>query len=239
MLHQKQQHIKDIYGKEPETLDELAEACIAVIGHNSVPVVGFAWNIETDARVSNSHDAPVDGYTNWGGDNHRGDVKSYPGFRGRVWIRYETDPDFMRCSENFNKTLTHTGSGGGGSYDGLWTNISTASYKTRFRKDPGNYRSKFIYKYPAPKCYSWDYRIFQSDFPALCLMPGILLSDEYPAFEKEQDELEIWHRLQGKYYRREKFTHHHAFKWEDPATKAKDIEFLETYTEEYMQKELV
>jgi hypothetical protein len=223
MLHPKQQHIVDIFGKEPETLDEVAKACIAVISANSTRVVGFAWTIGFAQEVSNSHNAPINGYTNWGGHDTRGDDRNYPGFGGRVWIRYAEDPDFMRCSDNFNKTLTYTGTGGGGSYNGPWDDISLATYGTRTRKD---YRHRFVYKYPNPKCYSWDYRFFSSDFPALCTDPTVLLADEIAAFNHAEDEKVIWNKLQNTYYRREKFALEHGFEWTDPELKAADEKFL-------------
>ena len=40
-MHKMQKKIVNVYGKEPETLDEIAESCIAMI-NTEVPVVGFA-----------------------------------------------------------------------------------------------------------------------------------------------------------------------------------------------------
>ena len=226
-MHKRHQNIIDIYGKQPETLDEIAEACIAVISKESVKVVGFAWSIKHKSKVSNSHSAPLDGYSNWGGSDTRGPVRHYPGFAGRVWIRYESDPDFMSMSDSFAATLTHTGTGGGGSYEGLWSTISTAEYRTQTH--PKDRRHKTIHAYPAVRCYSFDYRFFQSDFPLLHTDPKILLAAEYEAFEKEQDDLELWNKLQGNYFLREKFELDHHFEWEDPETKAKDDKFIKQW----------
>ena len=223
-MHKRQQNIIDIYGKQPETLDEIAEACIAVISKESVKVVGFAWSIKHKSKVSNSHSAPLDGYSNWGGHDVYGAKRGYPGFDGRVWIRYATDPDFMSMSDSFNSTLTYTGSGGGGSYEGLWSTISIAEYRTR--KQPKDHRFRVIHAYPSVRCYSFDYRFFQSDFPLLRTDPKILLADEYRAFEKEQDDLELWNKLQGNYCNRAKFELAHHFEWEDPETKAADDKFI-------------
>ena len=99
-MHKRQQHIVDIYGKEPETLDELAQACIAVISHHGAPVKGFAWNIHFDKTVSNSHHAPLDYKTNWCGRDKTA-PRTHPGFYGRVWIRYEEKGQFTHSSGNF------------------------------------------------------------------------------------------------------------------------------------------
>ena len=226
-MHRKQQNIKNIYGKEPETLDEIGEACIAVISKESVPVVGFAWTITHKKKVSNSHSAPLDGYSNWGGRDTRGPIRGYPGFEGRVWIRYATNPDFSSMSGCFNSTLTHTGTGGSGSYNGLWSLIATAEYNTR--KQPTDRRLNIIHAYPPVRSYSFDYRFFQSDFPMLCVDPTILLAVEYKAFEKEQDDLELWNKLQGNYFTRAIFDFQHHFEWEDPTTKAADDEFIQEW----------
>ena len=233
-MHKRQQNIIDIYGKQPETLNEIAEACVAVISKESVKVVGFAWNVTHKKKVGNSHSAPLDGYTNWGGRDCRTTARGYPGFEGRVWIRYATHPDFMSMSDSFSSTLTHTGTGGGGSYSGLWSTISTAEYRTRTR--PKDRRFKIVHAYPSVECYSFDYRFFQSDFPLLHTDPKILLADEFEAFEKEQDDLELWNKLQGNFFHRATFELSHHFEWEDPETKAKDDKFITQWRESLEQE---
>jgi hypothetical protein len=97
-MHPRKQHVLDVFGREPETLDELAYCTIKVIesvkadrwGHSKTTetcnVVGFSWDIR-DSMVSNSHSAPLDGVSNWGGKDGLPTV--YPGWTGRVWIRYD------------------------------------------------------------------------------------------------------------------------------------------------------
>jgi len=223
MLHPKQQKIKDIYGKTPETLDEIAESVIAVINEKD-PVVGFAWDIKYQKMVSNSHNAPIDGYSNWSGKNTdgEGNLRGYPGFGGRVWIRYANRcKDTFGSSGNFNRSLTYTGSGGGGAYDGIWKQICSAEYQTR-KLVP----DLFNRNYPTVHCFSWDYRFFAQDFPGIqdTIMAAIA------AHEKEEERKEIWAKLHNKYYRETPFLLPHRFKWEDPTVKAADEEFLEHYT---------
>lgn len=224
MLHPKRQHIVDIYGKEPETLNEVAESCIAVISENSTLVAGFAWDVKYQHRVSNSHNSPIDGYSNFAGKH--GPDRDYPGLSGRVWIRYAENPDFMSMSSEFEKTCTHTGTGGGGAYEGIWQAISSAAYRTRTRNDIDSMHTRFTYKYPEPHCFSYDYKIFLSDFPHLQTDAGLLFADDITAFEEEQDRQVTWHKLKGKYYSREKFPFRHKFEWTDPILKAADEKFL-------------
>ena len=80
-------NILKINGGEPRSLDELVSCVIKVI-NTVTPVKGFAWDIRK-GEVSNSHDCPMDGVTNWS----RSDTSlptSYPGWCGRVWIRYDS-----------------------------------------------------------------------------------------------------------------------------------------------------
>ena len=76
----------------------------------------------------------------------------YPGYQGRVWIRYRHKPQGFKSSDNFRETLTYPGTGGGGGYDGPWQHISSLRWQN---KDPGI------------AVYSWDYHFFLSDFPEL------------------------------------------------------------------------
>lgn len=68
-------------------------------------------SITQDPSVSNSHNCPLNGVTNWG--NHRpGAPRGYPGWQGR--IEYQTShklPIFGR--DVFRRTGINTGSGGG------------------------------------------------------------------------------------------------------------------------------
>jgi hypothetical protein len=220
-LHPKQQHIVDVYGKLPETLDEIAEAVIAVVSVTD-PVIGFAWNIHYEKSVSNTHRAPVHGEINWSGrdpDAPRG----YPGFYGRFWIRYAKDPDFSWWSEVIGKSLTHTGSGGGGAYDGPWTEICSAVYKAKnYLPDNGDLFSPAI---PRVHCYSTDYTFYIDDFP------GLGIAEQVAAFEEQQDKDEVWAKVNGTRFNRLRFNLAHQYHWEDPATWAADKEFIKILEE--------
>ncbi len=216
MLHKKQQYVKDVYGKEPETLDEIAESVIAVLNRIK-PVVGFQWNMNFQQAVSNSHNAPLDGYRNWSQNNKQGNIRSYPGYYGRVWIRFIKEPDFMRLSDNFAKSLTYTGTGGGGSYNGPWEIISGMRYQAQ-RILP---RKKISGVY----CYSWDYRFFLSDFPNLKEGAAIEALEHY----KEEEGRRVWAKLEKKYYSEKQYKHSHHFSWEDSTIQAEDEKFSEEY----------
>lgn len=68
-------------------------------------------------RISNSHNCPHNGVTNWGGDTTLNDGKpaprGYPGFSGRIELHMPAEP-LSFSSDVFKGTRIHTGTGGGG-----------------------------------------------------------------------------------------------------------------------------
>ena len=204
-------NILKVYGRDPATLDELAECVVAVINSqmnsdrysskrdNDRPyrVAGFAWAISYTDRVSNSHSSPEGLPQNFTG--REGLPRHYPGFEGRVWIRYAEEPNTWG-SEPFEKTLTHTGTGGAGSYNGNpWHEISSARWQTYGHKSGAG-------MYPEIHCYSWDYKIFLADWPGIA-----------DWVEKQQ----LWSELSGKPWQRS-----HSFSWTDPKVLASDAAFM-------------
>ena len=207
------ENILRVFGRDPETLDELAECVIAVI--NNQPnqgrgekkrktaanhrVVGFAWDISYSDRVSNSHSSPEGLPQNFTG--REGVPRHYPGFTGRVWIRYADEPNVWG-GKPFEKTLTHTGTGGYGSYDGPWAAITSARWKTY-----GQYGYKRgADMYPEIHCYSWDYRIYLADWPAIA-----------DWVEKQK----LLSALSEKLWQTS-----HKFNWTDEEVLAADTEFI-------------
>lgn len=207
------QNILKVYGREPETLDELARCVIAVIEsqengdifdrkRRTVPkfhkVLGFAWDVRYSDRVSNTHSSP-EGYPhNWGGKEEL--PKGYPGWTGRVWIRY-ADESRSFGSTPFDKTLTHTGTGGFGSYDGPWKGIASARFK-RY----GHAQKVSKDAYPEPKVYSWDYRFYDLDWPLIARW-----------VEKQK----VWTELSGQ-----PWDNSHKFTWTDSDTLISDSAFM-------------
>lgn len=195
LLAKKRAFIAEIYGKIPGTLDEIAEATIAVISRTNETVAGFAWDIAFGNRISNSHAAPVTGEKNWGGKD---DLPSgYPGFQGRVWIRYYESPKGW-CSDTFRPALSYPGTGGSGSYNGPWTDISTAYYNS-----PARLKNNIA----RPVMFSWDYRFFADDWPEA-------------TYEAQKDL--VIARLTNSPVPKIK----HSFVWTDPDLLAKDKEFI-------------
>lgn len=139
------------YGKEPSTLDELAEAVIASL-KTDLNVLGFAWRINYSNKVSNSHSSPINGVSNF--TREAGVPLGYPGFSGRVWLRTDNKPR-SGISDNFARTCTRPGTGGQGGYSGPWEYISQFSYRRS---------SSYVPSYKV-QCYGWDYRFFIEDFP--------------------------------------------------------------------------
>lgn len=206
------QQIKDnllkIWGREPQDLDDLAECCIAVLNSQPaarngrsngqrVKVVGLRWDIRFQESVSNTHECPIDGVTNWGGRTE-GAPRGYPGWMGRVWVRYADKFDGW-SSDPLRATLTYPGTGGFGGYNGPWERLYHCWYEARGRK-----RGSKV-DWPEPQIFSWDYRFFQQDFPAL-------------------GALRVWDILADR-----STDQRHAFFWGDPETQAQDQEFLNRF----------
>jgi hypothetical protein len=214
-MHPRKQRVLDVFGRDPETLDELAHCVIKVIescgarshwNHDpakqeNCKVVGFSWNI-SPGQVSNSHSAPLDGVTNWGGNP--GKPSGYPGWNGRVWIRYY-NPGLSPSSDAFNSTLTYPGTGGGGAYGGPWESIEHAYWVLSCKKH------KSIKDALRPQLCSWDYRIYLSDWPAL---------------GADIEKQKVVDRLSGKVDALQK---PHHFLWEDPFIKIEDAKLLAEY----------
>lgn len=193
---------------EPSTLDELAHTVIGLVNKKLLPgtsVTGFSWDIRYTQHVPNTHSAPVFGVENW--RQYKDIPCGYPGFTGRVWIRFSNCLSQSAHFDLMSTTLTYPGTGGGGSYSGPWTLISSKHFQlygyARNRKDI----------YPEPQLYSWDYRIYLNDWPEL---------------QKEIEKAQIVFALSGNTH--EKFILKHKFLWNDPVTEAADREFLDSVT---------
>jgi hypothetical protein len=120
-----------------------------------------------------------------------------------VWIRYENRKGVWG-HDPFRNTLTYTGTGGCGAYDGLWSRVSNA----HFRK----YGHGQTALHPKPDIYSWDYCFYGDDFPTVKS-----LWDADRAFDLIRNP-ELSPNTQ------------HDFRWEDPDVLAADQAFLESMT---------
>lgn len=155
MLTPVKDNIIKLYGKDPETLYELAECAIRVVDFNKSKIEGatlqgFSWNITYGDCISNSHSAPEGYPRNFG--NKPNLPRGYPGWQGRLWVRYDKEVS-TSMSDLFSSALIHTGSGGYGAYGGPWTAISLV---------PAPFRSG-----RPLAVYSWDLRIFADDWLAI------------------------------------------------------------------------
>jgi hypothetical protein len=172
-----------------ETMSELADLCIARVNanfkdpmyvreckHRGIDtdnrVVGFSWQVKYSKCVSNTHDAPKGKKTNWG-YRDKDYPNGFPGFEGRVWIRYENSPVSFYSSDVFNKTCFHTGTGGFGCYNHpVWEKL------TNKLLNKGKNRKRFDSIWHS---YSWDFRFFTEDFPQV-------------------EEMLMWEKLRGTDY---------------------------------------
>lgn len=195
--HPSKQQVLKIFGKEPETFDELAQCTISVIERTSKSkVLGFAWDIRY-MTVPNSHNAPLSGKTNWG-SRDPSVPNYYPGMYGRVWIRY--DHSYQLGSNPFCGTLTYPGTGGGGSYSGPFSEINNIRFRRYGHYDP-------VGSYPRPCVFSWDYRFF---------------IDDWPAIKDTISQQLLFEKLVNK-----KSIIVHKFLWQDPETLDNDIKFID------------
>lgn len=208
--------LQEIYGREPSTLDELGDCIKAVAMERSDGgLLGLVWDVKYKESVSNSHYSPVGYPQNWRGNEVGKDGTplpvGYPGYFGRVWLRFKSEGRNFGSS-GLDNTLTYTGTGGFGAYHGPWEAVSNA----RFKICGWNIKSKI---YPEPKCYSYDFRFFMLDWPEIA-----------NSFEKYQ----VWQELSGT----ANPMLHHQYGWIDPETEERDTKFINKYFREDQKKQL-
>lgn len=196
LLAYKQTLVEDFF--EPATLDELAQFVILAIRKTGAPITGLSWQIDFTPRVSNTHCCPIGEERNWYQTDDK--PKFFPGFVGRVWVRYDSEVkrNISFGSSPFGSTLTYTGTGGFGAYDGPWKAIGSKVYRARLA---GNQ------SIPEPRYFSWDYKIFLQDWP--------LLED----WIGQEQVMHVLAGTEGPKYR-------HHFLWEDPDMVEQDKKYL-------------
>lgn len=238
--HPRKKRALAIYGKPVTTMDDIGYLTIAVLNQQDnderiynlegkqhisyaqrkLVCVGLKWTLTRSDRVSNSHSGPLLGYSNWNNDYEDG-VRNYPGWEGRVWVRYAQPREGF--GKTFEEAMSFTGTGGWGAYDGPWTNVSSSRYRT-FGQD----RNGIASRYPEVACYSYDYRMYESDWPEI----AHLWPQHIAAYEAQVDQIKKDNLLNTIKTVRMPFIGPmapltHVFFWEDPATKAKDEDFLD------------
>lgn len=156
--------LKEQFG-EPENLDQAFDLLLGNLQSFGVeskgPLVGgLAWSVSYRDSVSDTHSCPASSGINWG--CKPGQPKGYPGYSGRVWVRYNYRlPDqFTWGSDLFQRSQFFTGTGGAGGYDGPWSALASAHF-SRY----GHSHKKG--QYPNIDCYSWDFRFYHDDFPLI------------------------------------------------------------------------
>lgn len=139
-------------------MDELGPYIVSRVSKKT-PCVGLAWNLEWRSEVSNTHSSPKGYKSNWGGREKNEDgspvPRAYPGWFGRIWIRYEPDPEFFDSSRLLEAERIYPGTGGAGSYDGIWKEIERAQYLNQIP-----YKKRI-------HCYGWDVKIWDWDWPEI------------------------------------------------------------------------
>lgn len=122
----------------------------ALIFHSNISpkseILKFSFErIRHDNHVTNSHDAPRDGVTNWC-NRYQDRPTGYPGHFGRVHMLIDSHDRYnTSISEILTKLGICTGSGGSGSYyDGYIVS-------------------------PSQHCLSYEVKLFDSDWPLLAV----------------------------------------------------------------------
>ena len=209
------QNILKVFSKEPTNLDELGRCIVAVLRNKRIAqgndVVGLAWDITYTPHVSITHDAPYGVKTQW--NRAKGeDLRTQPGWTGRVWIRFKKDYASFG-SEHFPSTLSYTGTGGAGSYGGTLDrvgseSVANAHYLLRCKKAK-HPLAKMINE---PTLCSWDYKIFSEDWPGLV---DVVV---------EIQQAQLMNTLANNNAVPVKLNH--KFFWKDEVTKQADEEFI-------------
>lgn len=210
-------HLKKKYG-EPADLEQLFEWVMTVMNTGlpeGVRIAGFSWNIVYSECVSNTHYCPVSGYTNFRQSRFDESGKplaiGYPGFKGRVWIRY--NKKFSESGATIvKKSFTYPGTGGIGSYDGPWDYTANIYYSNKEKL-------RLHYEFTQPQLYGYNYRFFLSDFP---LIEQKISKEKFMHHLKHGDVLFRPPRLISEYT--------------DDATKAHDDSLLSWYRGVHLQK---
>lgn len=210
-------YAKAFYGDEPATMDELGSAIIKVLNQFSevrisgkkrtespkARCVGLSWDLRHSDLVSNSHSSPEGFSQNWRAEEHL--PRGYPGWSGRIWVRYAKEEGYTFGSDPFRRTLVHTGTGGYGGYNGPWESVMANRYQ-RY----GHKRGADLF--PDIMAYSWDCRVFDADWP-------VITENIISEYEKEC----MWATLNNKHTPP---APRHSFVWEDPETRAADDAFI-------------
>ena len=207
-------HLKRKIMNEPKTIDEIGPYFIEAMNKVGPKVTGLAWDVVWSNKVSNSHSAPRGYKTNFMRDENK--PTSYPGWVGRVWIRFRNSPEFMRLSDMMGINGIHPGTGGSGAYGGPWDKISHTSYLSGVHYNDG------------PHCYSWDTKIFDFDWPTVDT--GKILKEKYDRQLDEYEKAKVWALLHNKYVSPFSFNSpEHKFLWTDPDVLLDDTRFIDDY----------
>lgn len=123
--HPRKKAIIDVFGKDPENLDELKDCLIKTTQdrENSYGICcGLAWEVRYSPKILNTHSSPIQGVRNF---RQTPDLpKSYPGYEGRIWLRYNKKTKRHYGFDHIDHFPVHTGSGGAGGYCGPWKALS-------------------------------------------------------------------------------------------------------------------
>lgn len=116
-------------------------------------------DVSYQSIISNSHNCPKNGMTNWHHDANK--PSGYPGWEGRIWLIFDKDISGSFGGDLLQGSGLHSGTGGYGYYD----------------LDPSVYiRKGYEKEYPL----SWSVKIFEEDFQVVNKFKTIQLLTNEP-----------------------------------------------------------
>jgi hypothetical protein len=169
-------------------------------------LVGISFKV-SKGNIGASHSAPVGERTRWGWGK---DMKSFPGWRGRIWLRFFRAPknNIGSPSDFFNHTLTHAGSGGGGDYNSPWSTISNIwwhRFKSTEAPDYVHCLAGDSYLH-CPNLWGWTFHFYDQD---------------WPEFARAMEKRKLLATIKGDYNKRHELVYH----WECPSQAHHDSQF--------------
>lgn len=167
-------------------------------------LVGMKLEVRWSPSVSNTHECPHNGVTNWA-KNENGPVE-YPGWTGKVWFRLAARSSGF-WSNSVDGTGLHLSTGGFGCYDGPDRAITTA-YQSHVSHHHADYRrygrmSKQQYEQQLallqkqqPITYTYQCSLFDADWPGIANQHAIEQAQHYLTTGERAQNITMSHQWQ-------------------------------------------
>lgn len=193
--------------------DRINERAVKSLSH----LVGISFKV-SKGNIGATHNAPVGERTGWGKN-----MKTFPGWRGRIWLRFYREPkgDSMMSHDYFSRTLTHAGSGGGGDYDSPWKRTNEIWHRRFWSTESRDYIHKlandsgYLHR---PNLWGWTFHFYEQD---------------WPDFARAMEKKKLLATIKGDYDKRQELVYHwecgaqayqdDLFRWEQQSQQAERL----------------